>query len=207
MQFISQAPLYYVGDVPSAPLVLELDEDTSDFDTVTVTLTGPDGEAVSGATATIDGSAMTVTLTDGTLTPFALRGIYVLVAALAQTSGDARIAVAPLYLVADSVTGWLTLDEARTRWPDAPEDPASLFEVLESARIACEAFAPALEEGAAVPVNYKAAQLLQARAIWNSSRATGADRIGDGEYGVTVFPLDWNVKQQLRPKPGVPVVV
>ena len=83
---------------------------------------------------------------------------------------------------------------------DAPDDDLQLYELLDSAHTAVVEFAPAIEADQAIPANYRKGQLLQAQAVHNASRATNADQLGAGDYAVTVFPLDWNVKQLLRPK-------
>jgi len=98
--------------------------------------------------------------------------------------------------------GWHTLDTARDGWLDAPDEDDQLWELLESARIQCEAYAPPL--GDVVPVNYRQAQLMQARNLWQSVRQDPGSQLGPDGMTITVFPLDWIVKALLRPKRGVP---
>jgi hypothetical protein len=103
---------------------------------------------------------------------------------------------------------WLTerLD-AEQYWPNVSEvEDFALSSLLTSARIQCEAFAPALPEGAEVPENYRFAQALQARALYRAGLAGTGDQIGADGLTVTVFPMDWQVKALLRPKRGVPVI-
>lgn len=102
---------------------------------------------------------------------------------------------------------WLTaedIDEVVRYWPQAGTDlePDELAPLLASARTQCEAYAPALTEGAEVPENYRLAQALQARALFRSGIAGSNDQIGAEGYTVTVFPMDWTVKNLLRPKKG-----
>ena len=99
-------------------------------------------------------------------------------------------------------TGWHTPDSARDGWLDAPDDDDQLWELLESARIQCEAYGPPV--ASPVPVNYRQAQLMQARNLWQSVRQDPGNQLGPDGMAITVFPLDWIVKALLRPKRGVP---
>ncbi|TDE91585.1 hypothetical protein EXU48_15680 [Occultella glacieicola] len=109
---------------------------------------------------------------------------------------------------------WLTPVEVVTDayWPSCPLVPAdevdakALDRLLTSARIQCEEFAPTLAEGADVPENWRLAQAFQARALYRSARAGSQDRLGEDGLAVTVFPMDWTVKNLLRPKRGKFVV-
>lgn len=57
-----------------------------------------------------------------------------------------------------------------------------------------------------IPDGWRIAQLLQARNIWNSGKATPSGDFDGGQYSLTTFPLDWQVRQLIRPKRGVPVI-
>lgn len=58
-----------------------------------------------------------------------------------------------------------------------------------------------------VPAGYREAQLMQTRNIWNSQKASpSAGEFDNGSYGLSAFPLDWQVKQLIRPKVGLPVI-
>lgn len=110
---------------------------------------------------------------------------------------------------------WHTPESARNAWVDAPLDDDQLDELLEVAKQAVLAYAPALPEGSyiidddgyivptgpdTVPVNYRSAQLMQARNVWNSSKASPTGDFDGAGYALTAFPLDWQVKQLLRPR-------
>lgn len=177
-------PSYAVGDVPSEPLTFTL-EDPGTWDTIESTY----------GDATIDAGTVELTLPD-------LDQPGILSISMTLIDGAARTACEPVRIVVeDPEDGWLTLDQTRLEWVDAPGEDVTLYSLLHSARVACEEFAPVVD---VVPEHYRRAQLLQAIGVWNSSRATSADRLGAGEFSVTVFPLDWNVKQLLRPKAGLP---
>lgn len=94
---------------------------------------------------------------------------------------------------------WLTCEWMREQWDDAPPDDAQLFELLGLARYEVEAFAPANTPASVL----RAAQKTQAVNIWNASQASPSGDMDGGGFGLTPLPLDWTVKQMLRPRaPG-----
>lgn len=104
---------------------------------------------------------------------------------------------------------WLTAKDEKTSelWPGAFDLTESELETyLEAARVQCEAFAPALPENTEPPANYILAQALQARAIARATIAGSGDTLGGYGDTVTVFPMDWTVKNLLRPKKGRPII-
>lgn len=114
--------------------------------------------------------------------------------------------------------GWLTRDEARwpPYWPGdrgggSDDDPGEdidsygLEALLTSAREQCEAYAPALPEGAEVPERYRLAQSLQARALFRAGLTSGQSIGADGLV-IPVFAMDWHVKALLRPPSGRPII-
>jgi len=99
-----------------------------------------------------------------------------------------------------ALVGWLdTTDPLVITWLDAPSGD-ELRILLASAYAQCLAFAPELATGAAVPDNYKLAQFFQTKALYRSQLAGSGDQIGADGMSVTVFPMDWTVKNLLRPK-------
>ncbi len=106
--------------------------------------------------------------------------------------------------------GWI-LDAADPRldvlWPGAQDYSAygSLTFPLYVAAQQCAAFAPALAADVPVPDHYVAGQVMQCRALVRAGIVGDGDRIGiDGADTVAVFPMDWTVKNLLRPKRGKP---
>ena len=193
---------YYEGDAPGAVSVVPASvEDLTGLDTATASLTSPAGTS-EALTATFDGTLVTVTLPT-----LASVGTYTLRVAL---SGVSRaINLEPARIPVESLTGdgWHTIDSARREWPGATSDDARLLELLDVSRIQVLEYAPELEDGATVPVNYKAAQLMQARNVWNAYQTDPNSNVyGPDGFSVPVYPLDWSVKQMLRPKRAVPVV-
>lgn len=91
----------------------------------------------------------------------------------------------------------VVLDEL---WPDhASLSAPTLALVLESAQDQCTDYAPKLAADAEVPARYKAALLMQARAVYRSLLAGSGDTIGPDGLTVTVYPMDRTVKALLRP--------
>ncbi len=99
--------------------------------------------------------------------------------------------------------GWLTpsnVTMVARYWPGAVDlDLDELAALLASAAVQCDAYAPQVE---VAPDNYLHAQCLQARALYRSTMAGSGDQIGIDGQAVQVFPMDWTVKNLLRPKRG-----
>lgn len=189
--FDEAPPAFAVGDVPSAPVEFTL-ETTEEWDGIE----SPD------ATVTLDGNAVSVTL--GALDDV---DPGILTIRLTAVKGSQRQSVEPLRLVVeDPATPWHTLASLRREWLEAPDDDLQLFELLMDAREACEAYLR--DVGGALPDEvtpaHRKAQHLQAKAIWTAQSTTVQGAVGEGEYAPTVFPLDWHVRQLLRPRPAIP---
>jgi hypothetical protein len=118
---------------------------------------------------------------------------------------------------------WHTVESARDEWPDAPYDEDGgdtlLTSLLAAAQLAVVAYAPVqadmvtidpdgyiVSEEYVVPDGYRIAQLMQARNIWNSGKASPSGDFDGAGYGLSTFPLDWQVRQLIRPKRGRPVI-
>lgn len=105
--------------------------------------------------------------------------------------------------------GWVDTDTDLDEWHDAPSDEDTLARYLGSAYEQCLDFLPQRrdEEGVLQPVvpdpvpnRLVLAQIMQARALYNGVVTGADDRQGVDGIGVTVFPMDWSVKNLLRPK-------
>lgn len=200
-----------VYDLPESPLVVTFYDEAGGtaeldgvYDSVTVTLWEPNGdESEATLTATIEPNSDVHVDFTWPESPLDGPGIWQLrfTFETANTSTQSE----PLRFVVELEDGWLTLEQTRQRWPDAPLDLTYLWNILKSAKIQCIDYAPALGIGDPVPANYLQAQLMQARAIFTSFIANQNDNI-DGQFPVRVFPMDWNVKALLRPKTGLPKV-
>jgi hypothetical protein len=208
---------YYVGDIPAEDLVIEPargDEPIAlapftEADS-TVVLRTFDGEIVDADfllvfdTGDPDDIDRVILEWPTDESPFRVPGLHTLTVTLA--GAERREQLAPVYLVAQAENGWHTLDSARAEWNDAPLQDVRLFQVLELARQQVTEYAPALAVDAPIPGNYRQGQLMQARNLLNAGTVSPDGGIGEGDFVLRPFPLDWMVKQILRPQRAVPTV-
>lgn len=197
---------YYVDDVPENPFEIEPPEDVEldQFDSAVAYFTTPSVDEIAAASADINDDAVLVAFEEGAI--FTEPGLWTLTVTLLSDTASRRLP--SIRLVVQDDDGWHTLDTARHNWSDAAtiEDDI-LWEILAVAKLEVVAYAPALAAEAPVPVNYRKGQLMQARSLWNASKVDpSSGAIGDDSFAITPFPLDWQVKQVLRPKRAVPVV-
>lgn len=201
----------HVGDIPLSYFDVDFFDEAGGnaqihgiYTAVTATLYKPDGTASTQTmTATIQSNHSVHVAHTWTTSPFDSPGIWQI--RFTFTATGTTIKSEPLRFVVELEDGWLTLEQTRQRWPDAPLELTYLYGILRSAKIQCIDYAPALGLTDPVPANYLQAQLMQTRAIYTSFIANQNDNI-DGQFPVRVFPMDWNVKALLRPKTGMPRV-
>jgi hypothetical protein len=190
--------VFYATDVPAGDFDFPVPADVPEPDAVYLQV---NGETVG---ATVDGDTVVGSWSGLPLPPVGAYPVY----AVFTIDGGSLTRLVTTFVVDDASSGWLTIDQARAMWVNgAPESDGDLFRLLVVARTQVEAFAPALAVGATVPEHYRLGQSMQARNIWNA--ATVSPSTGDMEMGgmsFVVHPLDWTVKQLLRPKRAVPWV-
>lgn len=93
-------------------------------------------------------------------------------------------------------------------WPGSVDLTDTALElVLAAAREQCEAYGPALPNPEEIPARWVLAQALQAKALSTAGFVSGDDQMGGYGESVTVYPMDWQVKNLLRPKQGKPFVL
>lgn len=109
------------------------------------------------------------------------------------------------------MTDWLSADVPADLallaelWPDSVAlDSVTLAHLLDVARSACAAYAP--QTPADIPASWRQAQAMQARALSRAGVVGPGDQLGTEGITVTVYPLDWTVRQLLRPRRGCPVI-
>ena len=106
---------------------------------------------------------------------------------------------------------WHTAESIREVWIDAEHISDELLaELLEVAQDGVLSYAPALvidpENPNEIPVRYRLAQMMQTRNLWAASQVSTSESAGGETYTITPRPLDWHVKQILRPERGRPRV-
>lgn len=202
---------FRVGDIPANPTVLVLDPDldVTGYNAVSAVLTDPTGATVvlTGATFTLGVAegVNVITVAWGTPTRFTVPGLYQLALALTNTGKTLGLPNVPV--IVEKEDGWLTISSIRRLWRDAPDDDEDVFELLEVSKAAVVAFAPVLADTDPVPANYRKGQRMQARNVWNASKVDPSNgSLGDDTFVIRPVPLDWQVKQVLRPKPALPWV-
>jgi len=96
---------------------------------------------------------------------------------------DSEGAIYAGYVIEFDITGTQTL---RAVWIAAPAEPDNVEDI---------------------PARYALGQFLQAKNMWNAGRVDASGGLGDGEgFVMRPTPLDWHIKQVLRPKRGAPRV-
>lgn len=195
----TQTGPFWVGDT-ALTSVFELDRDgeaVTGFTGASVKLTDPFGvvDTLTGV-ATVTDSTATVAWPNGT---FDAPGLWTLQLVLTGTGKIERANQVPFVVEDDSE--WHTLDSARREWTTgAPSDSVLLYNLLVSARLAVQAYAPELALDERVPLNYRQAQIMQARNTMNAAK-TDPQQAMDGEmFVIRPYPLDNTIKQLLRPK-------
>lgn len=113
---------------------------------------------------------------------------------------------------------WHTPATAADEWANAVviADDAIFTELLEVARDQVMAYAPKSQRAAYaaateeapydVPLNLRRAQLRHAENMWNAASVDSAGDLGEGTFRSSPHPLDWHIKQLIRPRQAVPRV-
>ncbi len=200
---------YYVGDIPIGEFIIEPPDsvEADRYSTSTATVISP-----SGTTQVIPSyvhSNGSIRVGPATESPFDVPGIYIFRITLTD-AGSAYIQLPDARIVAqDADASWHNLDSIREDWADADNiADGTLFDLLEVARKDVTAYGPSLgePEPAVIPTNYLVAQRMQTRNIWNANKVSPDGGIGEGDFIIRPFPLDWQIKQLLRPRRGTPVI-
>lgn len=196
-----------VGDVPDSPMVVAFHDETGNpaltnhFTTLQTNVYNPLGDDY-GVLTTVVHDGHEISLTWPTLTKFNMAGIFTLRFHFVHDGHDI-VTPEPLQFVVEDVDGWLSLEQARQLWADAPLDDVFLYTLLQTAKDQCVAYAPVLAPNAQVPLRYTQAQLTQARALYQSTIANQNDNVGLENFTVRVFPLDFTIRAMLRPKRAI----
>lgn len=195
----------WVFDVPAGPSIAEFSDEMgnpvtiSEFDTFTAELFSPDDESLGFFETELVGETLEITWPEETL--LTIQGVYTI--SFSFTAVNAVRTSEPWQFVVQERDGWLSLEAARAKWPDAPIVDVILYQLLQTAREQCEAYAPPIGLLDQVPPRYREAQAMQSRALFMASISNQADAVGVDGFTVRTFPLDWNIKALLRPKRAI----
>jgi len=209
IEHADEAGPFWKGDIPAAPVRLYFDNDLTGYTTIRAFI---DGEEFANTPVT-DPEDRQADLAWGATGLAALDdpGKHELSLVAERTIEDgtvtARARIGTFVVIVMFDDGWHTLDSARIAWGDAPTVDAVLSDLLDSARDQVIEFAPVLAADAPIPTNYRQGQLMQARALWQSTLANSSDQINGDGFTVTVYPMDRTIKNLLRPKRGVPWIL
>jgi hypothetical protein len=192
---------FYLDDIPAEPVTIDpATVDVSAFTTATASVIDPAGDHHDATAEIVDGG-VDVIIPD----VLTLEGVYRIRVILTGTGTRASLPD-ERFIVQDNDSEWNTLDTVRVDWPDAESiEDVTLWAILEIVRQQVAEFGTTLTGTAALDAtNY--AQRLQARNTWNAAKVSPAGDVGTEDFVIRPFPLDWHVKQVLRPQRGVPVV-
>lgn len=210
--------MYYTkGDTPAAPILVlpAVDGDPVDltlYSTADAQLVLPSG-AVLPATAELhtdeddeDAPAIAVTLPE-----LVEAGVVYVSIQLSNAQGRQDTFTAEPFVVQDP-DGWHTLDSARAevKWAKAIDSDVRLYILLRTAAEEVGDYADGYRgwhRGDRPGLSLREAQLLHARnrnASAHVDPASGDDGV-DG-YSIGPFPLDWTIKQIVRPKRRLPAI-
>lgn len=196
----------WVGDVPLSPTRADFVDETgnvvqiSGYNSWSAYMLSPVGEVLGTLTGSEHGQHLEFTWPTTTILETA--GIHTIVVTFFDTLG-VEVQAEPFKFIVQEIDGWLSLEQARAQWADAPLEDLFLFQLLDTAKEQCVAYAPVLPLGAVVPARYVQAQLTQARALYQSTIANQNDNVGIEGFAVRVFPLDFTIRAMLRPKRAI----
>lgn len=140
---VANAGPFWAGGV-ATPFTVTFDDDNSE----PVPLAGLTASALMRSRGVI-GSQLLVTVIDDDLVTVSFPTSTILTAGLADveitlTGGAYPVTAEPVEIVIETHDGWLSLRQARRDWSDAPDTDARLYRLLQSAKLSCLAYAPAL---------------------------------------------------------------
>lgn len=108
-------------------------------------------------------------------------------------------------IIGDKLVNWHNLESAREQWPDAPDDDLVLEEILDVAQVQVMQYAGTDPE-VQVPQRFRRAQLIHAKNMYTAQMVDSGGMVGEGDFQIRPHPLDWHVKQLIRPRRAVPLV-
>jgi|688.fasta_scaffold145636_1 hypothetical protein len=196
----------WIGDVPVSPTRADFVD--QDGDAVAINqfagweayMLSPAGEVLGALSGSEHGNHLEFTWPTESI--LETEGVHTIIVTFTD-EGGVSVQCEPYKFIVQELNGWLTLELARAQWADAPLDDVLLHQILQTAKEQCLDYAPALGEALLPPLAYVQAQLMQARAIYQSVIANQNDNVGIEGFAVRVFPLDFTIRAMLRPKRAI----
>jgi hypothetical protein len=192
---------YWIGDKPYQDAIVAAPEGT--WSSAIIFLVSPRGTHRPLDTVLEDGVAIATWPNDG----FPDAGLYSLESAFTADDGMREHGEPVPIVVQSSQDGWHTVQSASVDWPDSAQvQPHVLYQLLEVARQAVSAYAVPSELLEQPSANFRMAQLLHARSLWNVSKSSTGSVVGsEAGYTIAIRPLDSTVRALIRPPRAVPV--
>lgn len=196
----------WIGDVPVSPTRADFVDEAGnpvpvgEYASWTAVMYGPTNTLLGSLAGSDHGNHLDFTWPDETI--LTAEGIHTIVIKFFDAEG-VTVQCEPWKFVVQKRASWLSLEQARGQWADAPLDDVFLYQILDSAKTQCIEYAPALASNAVIPTNYLQAQVMQARALYQSVIANQNDNVGIEGFAVRVFPLDFTIRALLRPKKAI----
>jgi len=199
----------YLGDIPADPFAVAPPDGLalSDFTLAEASLVAPSGDVVPvEAEISVD-----IVLVDvGPTSPFDEAGLWRIRIVVSSATARATFPDARL-VIDDPDSEWHTLATARDEWPGSKTSitDVKLHRLLEIARRDCLTWGPELVDAAGLPLPvpgpWLEAQLKQARNILNAAQAS-TQQVDPDMSSYEPRPMDWWVKQLIRPDSGRPIL-
>lgn len=196
----------WIGDVPVSPTRADFVDEAgnvvqiSGYASWTAMMYSPTNTLLGTLTGSGHGQHLEFTWPEETI--LTAEGIHTIIIKFFDALG-VTVQCEPWKFVVQKRASWLSLEQARAQWADAPLDDIFLYQILDSAKVQCIEYAPALAANAVIPLNYLQAQVMQARALYQSVIANQNDNVGIEGFAVRVFPLDFTIRALLRPKKAI----
>jgi hypothetical protein len=105
-------------------------------------------------------------------------------------------------------TTWYTFNDAKLVWADIPTaDGQELLDLAKEQIVEYATDAPYEDweqpaEG--IPVRWRRAQLLHARAVYTAIQSSPQDTMGGEQQSVRVYPLGWQIRSLIHPPRHIP---
>lgn len=191
-----------IGDKPVGTIEIAPTGGLDGYTAAEAALLDPAGVATP-LVATVDALAQVVVVTWPAGITFAAAGMHRIRVTLTGADGARRRIADEPVIVEDPDAGWYTIADTVEAWREGARlDPVVLWELLDSARDDCLAYATNSTRTAPrpVPAAWRRAQLMQVIDRYQAGiPSDGGDELGGQGFTIPWRPMERKVKQLLRP--------